>query len=76
MVVGRYRHWKGAIYRVLGVGIMTESDETVVIYVDDQPAEPPLYYVRPLTNFLSAAGPEGVPRFSLLDAQPAEPPER
>lgn len=65
---GRYRHWKGGIYRVLGLGILTETDGVVVVYVhDDGRTSTPMYFVRPLANFLGTAGPDGVPRFVYID---------
>lgn len=47
---GRYRHFKGEVYRVLGVGKHTETLEEFVVY-QPEPVEDPLFHVRPLTNF-------------------------
>lgn len=63
---GRYQHYKGGEYQVLGVARHSETDERVVVYR-------PLYgegalWVRPLTMFtetVEVAG-ETIPRFRLL----------
>jgi hypothetical protein len=33
MMAGIYRHYKGGLYQVLGIGQHTETDEIVVVYV-------------------------------------------
>ena len=60
---GRYRHYKGNIYQVLGVARHSETDELLVVYR-------PLYgagelWVRPLAMFLESVPVKGrpVPRF-------------
>lgn len=63
---GRYQHYKGGEYEVLGVARHSETDERVVVYR-------PLYgeralWVRPLSMFtetVDVAG-ETIPRFRLL----------
>ncbi len=47
-----YRHFKGNMYRVIGVATHTESEEQLVIYT---PVEDPMgkIYARPLEMFLS-----------------------
>jgi hypothetical protein len=67
---GRYRHFKGGEYEVLGVATHSETGEKLVVYR-------PLYgeralWVRPLAMFLDQVEHEGarVPRFAVL-----EPPE-
>ena len=64
---GRYRHFKGGEYEVLGVARHSESDEELVVYR-------PLYgerglWVRPLAMFLEQVEHEGVtqPRFARVD---------
>ena len=64
---GRYRHFKGGEYEVLGVARHSETDEWLVVYR-------PLYgdgglWVRPLSMFQEAVtvGGEAVPRFRRLD---------
>lgn len=60
---GRYRHYKGNEYEVLGVARHSETDERLVVYR-------PLYgegalWVRPLAMFLETVTVNGepVPRF-------------
>tara|TARA_R110001583_G_scaffold24026_3_gene88066 strand:- start:3694 stop:3957 length:264 start_codon:yes stop_codon:yes gene_type:complete len=60
---GRYRHYKGGEYRVLGVARHSENEEELVVYQ-------PLYgerglWVRPLAMFIeSVETPQGMqPRF-------------
>jgi len=64
MKEGRYRHYKGNYYEVIGVARHSESEEEMVIYM-------PLYgnsglWVRPLDMFneLVEIGGQRVPRFS------------
>lgn len=65
--IGRYRHYKGQVYSVVGFARHSETLETMVLYV-------PLYgeggyWVRPLAMFTELVNYEGqdVPRFSLLE---------
>jgi hypothetical protein len=65
-VPGRYRHYKGNEYEVLGVARHSETDELLVVYR-------PLYgegalWVRPLAMFLETVTVNGepVPRFTHL----------
>ncbi len=66
---GRYQHYKGQHYEVLGVARHSETEEQMVVYRC-------LYgdlslWVRPLTMFtetVEVAG-EHVPRFAWLDNQ-------
>ncbi|MBB3046492.1 hypothetical protein FHR99_000728 [Litorivivens lipolytica] len=67
---GRYRHYKGGEYQVLGVARHSETEELVVVYR-------PLYgerglWVRPLTMFTETVNHEGreQPRFALVAADP------
>ena len=64
---GRYRHYKGGEYQVLGVATHSESEEQLVVYR-------PLYgagemWVRPLSMFIESVEIDGesVPRFSLIE---------
>lgn len=64
---GRYRHFKGGEYEVLGVARHSEGLEDMVVYR-------PLYndtglWVRPVSMFLENVEREGrlVPRFALID---------
>ena len=61
---GRYRHYKGGEYEVIGVARHSETDERLVVYR-------PLYnatglWVRPLAMFLETVTLDGepVPRFA------------
>jgi hypothetical protein len=63
---GRYRHYKGGEYEVIGVARHSETDERLVVYR-------PLYndtglWVRPLAIFLETVVVNGtaVPRFAYL----------
>ncbi|MEQ8953374.1 MAG: DUF1653 domain-containing protein [Gammaproteobacteria bacterium] len=65
---GRYRHYKGKDYQVLGVARHSESGEELVVYR-------PLYgdqdlWVRPLAMFTESVTINGarVPRFQLVEA--------
>ena len=63
--VGRYRHYKGGEYQVLGVGIHSETLEELVVY---QSVEVGQIWVRPLKMFLEKVqiDDEDVPRFRFL----------
>ena len=63
---GRYQHYKGGEYEVIGVARHSETDERVVVYR-------PLYgeralWVRPLSMFTESVMVEGEsrPRFRLI----------
>lgn len=65
-VPGRYRHFKGGEYEVLGVARHSETGERLVVYR-------PLYgdgglWVRPAAMFLEPVARDGVtaPRFTYL----------
>jgi hypothetical protein len=65
---GRYRHFKGGEYEVLGVARHSEGLEDMVVYR-------PLYndtglWVRPVSMFLENVEREGrlVPRFAPIDS--------
>ncbi len=61
--IGRYRHYKGGEYEVIGVGRHSETLEDLVVYrsLDDKQQ----IWVRPLTMFLDKAKTDkgDVPRF-------------
>jgi hypothetical protein len=66
---GRYRHYKGNLYEVIGIARHSETEEEMVVYRK-------LYgdhslWVRPLTMFLEQVEVNGrlVPRFAPLDAE-------
>jgi hypothetical protein len=63
---GQYRHYKGNMYRVIGVARHSETDEELVVYE-------PLYgagglWVRPRAIFLECVTVEGrtLPRFEYV----------
>ena len=67
---GRYRHYKGKDYDVLGVARHSESEEEYVVYRQ-------LYgtcdlWIRPVGMFLESVSVEGatVPRFRRLEEGP------
>lgn len=54
MQAGLYRHYKGGIYQVIGIGEHTETKQRVVVYVSLDANQPgPRIRVRPLN------GPDG-----------------
>jgi hypothetical protein len=64
--LGRYRHYKGNDYSVVGFARHSETEEVMVLYV-------PLYgeggyWVRPLTMFTESVqvNDQAVPRFQLV----------
>ncbi|TFC95723.1 MULTISPECIES: DUF1653 domain-containing protein [Cryobacterium] len=66
IAIGRYRHYKGNEYEVLGVARHSETEEQLVVYT-------PLYgerglWVRPLSMFAETVSIDGeqVPRFTLI----------
>ncbi|MAY34751.1 MAG: hypothetical protein CMN84_01490 [Spongiibacteraceae bacterium] len=68
MKTGRYRHYKGGEYQVLGVARHSETEEQLVVYR-------PLYgerglWVRPLAMFTETIERDGrvQPRFELVAA--------
>ena len=65
---GRYRHYKGGEYTVLGVARHSETEESLVVYRPEY-GERGLW-VRPLSMFQeSVETPDGpVPRFALIEA--------
>lgn len=62
-IIGKYRHYKGGEYEVLGVGKHTESEEEVVIY--RALYEPYQIWVRPYAMFFEMVktGGNEIPRF-------------
>ena len=67
VVKGKYRHYKGNEYEVVGVARHSEDESQLVVYR-------PLYgdrelWVRPLKMFVETVNVNGVstPRFTLID---------
>ena len=72
MKTGRYRHYKGNEYVVLGVARHSETDEEMVVYRPDY-GERGLW-VRPKGMFLETVEAEGrqIPRFEFIGAEESE----
>ena len=66
MKQGRYRHYKGNEYVVLGVARHSETDEELVVYRPDNGEQG--LWVRPKEMFLETVEVDGkqVPRFEFL----------
>lgn len=45
---GKYKHFKGNIYEVIGTATHTETEEELIIYKDEKGN----FWVRPLSMFL------------------------
>ena len=71
MKPGRYRHYKGKDYEVLGVARHSETEEEYVVY--RQLYEAGGLWIRPLGMFLESVtiGETVVPRFRRLEEGPA-----
>lgn len=67
-VLGRYRHYKGGEYTVMGVAQHSETGEALVVYRPEYGDRE--LWVRPLSMFQeSVETPDGVvPRCALIDA--------
>ena len=66
-VPGKYKHYKGGVYEVIGVARHSETLEKMVVYMHDDGA----LWVRPLDMFnetVEVAG-EQVPRFKKLEEE-------
>ena len=68
---GRYRHYKGNEYQVLGVARHSETEAEYVVYRQLYGAGE--LWVRPKAMFLESESVDGlsVPRFQLLEEGPA-----
>ena len=67
LALGRYRHYKGGEYTVMGVAQHSETGEALVVYRPEYGDRG--LWVRPLSMFqASVETPDGVvPRFALID---------
>lgn len=67
---GRYRHYKGKDYEVLGVARHSESEEEYVVYRQLYGAGD--LWIRPMGMFLESVSVEGtiMPRFRRLEEGP------
>ena len=66
LALGRYRHFKGKDYTVLGVARHSETGEELVVYRHEYGDHS--LWVRPLAMFLEVVEIDGkeVPRFQLI----------
>jgi hypothetical protein len=66
---GRYRHYKGKEYTVLGVARHSETHEELVVYRQEYGDHG--LWVRPLAMFVEAveSGGETVPRFRFVESE-------
>lgn len=66
MQPGRYRHYKGNDYLVLGVARHSETEEELVVYQQDYGDRS--WWVRPKTMFLETIERDGriIPRFEFI----------
>ena len=69
MKQGRYRHYKGKDYIVIGVARHSETDEELVVYRPDYGDR--RLWVRPLEMFIETVNMNGrpVPRFRFVNAE-------
>ncbi len=57
---GRYQHYKGGFYEVLGVAHHTETEEAFVVYRSLPPSPyPPTLRIRPMNMFLETVAVDG-----------------
>ncbi len=70
--IGRYRHYKGQEYSVLGVARHSETEEELVVYRQEYGNH--ALWVRPKEMFLETVLADGktVPRFLHLGGPPTE----
>lgn len=69
MKQGRYRHYKGKDYIVIGVARHSETDEELVVYRKDYGDQG--MWVRPKKMFLETVEMDGkpVPRFKFIETE-------
>ncbi len=67
MPLGRYRHYKGGEYEVVGVARHSETQEPLVVY---RPLNDSGWWVRPHAMFFEEVEEQGrrLPRFTLVGA--------
>jgi hypothetical protein len=73
MQLGKYRHYKGGLYEVIGLATESDTEEDMVVY---KSLETGRLFVRRKDVFLGKANKDGeeCPRFDLVEAhQPHEP---
>ncbi|MDG2176214.1 MAG: DUF1653 domain-containing protein [Gammaproteobacteria bacterium] len=71
--IGRYRHYKGNDYEVVGTARHSETGEDLVLYYPlyDDDEKKRSYWVRPLTMFMESVVVESktLPRFEFQESQ-------
>ncbi len=72
VIPGRYRHYKGQFYVVVGVARHSETEEEMVVYRQDYGDRS--LWVRPASMFAETIQKDGVlfPRFELIEEDHAE----
>lgn len=60
--LSKYRHFKGNVYTVLCTVMHTETNEQLVVYVDDSDSSK--RYARPIDMFLSEVDKEKYPEIT------------
>lgn len=62
--LGKYQHYKGNFYEVIGTALHSETKEELVVYKDDKQM-----WVRPLSMFLEEIEKDGkrIPRFKFIE---------
>ncbi len=70
IIAGIYQHYKGALYRVIGIGQHTETLEDLVFYLDSEFK----FWVRPFKMFQDNVklNNEFVPRFKYITSAEKE----
>lgn len=73
LVPGKYQHYKGKLYEVIGVAHHSETLEELVVYralYESEEFGKDAFWVRPLKMFLEDVEVNGnlVPRFKLVEA--------
>ncbi len=67
--LGKYQHYKGKEYLVVGIAKHSETLEDLVIYESLYDNETSKLWVRPLRNFLAEVNVDGqiLPRFKFIE---------
>ena len=65
LALATHRHYKGGLYRVIGVARHSETEESMIVYEHLWPHERGLW-VRPAAMFNETLA-DGTPRFKPLD---------
>ena len=66
--VGRYRHFKGGFYVVLGIATHAETMEEMVLYLSEKTGET---WAGPVINFIETLK-DGQRRFTLIEDEDSE----